>query len=222
MESVSIRSVQHFLYCPHRWGLIEIERSWAENYFVAKGNLLHKRVHDPDKSYTLRGKKIFTSVSVWNDLPEYDLFGVTDCIEAAETDSPCAAKLLGVNYQLCIVEYKPTKPKSFDYREEDALQVFAQKICVDYVFGGNCKAVIYYGDVKKRVELPFEQHFSLYDAKLKSVLEAIRINLRHGKVPQIGKNQKCSGCSFSDICMPKLKKQGNVHSKISAMLEEIK
>ena len=35
MEEISIRSIQHFLFCPHRWGMIEIDRAWAENYFVA-------------------------------------------------------------------------------------------------------------------------------------------------------------------------------------------
>lgn len=34
MIEISIRSLQHFLYCPHRWGLLEIGKVWAENYFV--------------------------------------------------------------------------------------------------------------------------------------------------------------------------------------------
>ena len=32
--------------------------------------------------------------------------------------------------------------------EDDLMQVFAQKICVDYVFGCDCDGVIYYADVK--------------------------------------------------------------------------
>ena len=51
---ITIRSIQHYLYCPHRWGLIEINDCWAENIFVTKANFLHERVHDPDKKYSLR------------------------------------------------------------------------------------------------------------------------------------------------------------------------
>lgn len=55
----SIRSIQHYLYCAHRWGLIEIGKVWAENYFVTKANLLHQKVHETNR-YTKRGKKVLT------------------------------------------------------------------------------------------------------------------------------------------------------------------
>ena len=77
--SVSIRNIQHFLYCPHRWGLINIDCSWDENYFVTKGNMIHNRVHDPDNSYVSRTKQVLTSVRVYND--SLGIYGVTDCIE---------------------------------------------------------------------------------------------------------------------------------------------
>ena len=64
---ITIRSIQHYLYCPHRWGLLEIDKAWAENIFVTKANLMHGRVHDPDKQYHLKNKKVFTSVPVYND-----------------------------------------------------------------------------------------------------------------------------------------------------------
>ena len=78
---IAIRSIQHYMYCPHRWGLLEIDRAWAENAFVTKANLMHNRVHDPERSYISRGKKVYTSVPVYNDLDEYNLYGVTDCLE---------------------------------------------------------------------------------------------------------------------------------------------
>lgn len=54
---ITIRSIQHFMYCPHRWGLLEIDKAWAENFFVTRANLLHERVHDPDRAYTTKNKK---------------------------------------------------------------------------------------------------------------------------------------------------------------------
>ena len=52
--------------------------------FVTKANLLHERVHDPERHYTARGRKVFTSVPVYNDLEVYNLYGVTDCLELTE------------------------------------------------------------------------------------------------------------------------------------------
>ncbi len=82
---ITIRSVQHYLYCPHRWGLLEIDKAWAENVFVTKANLMHERVHNPETVYTARGKKVFSSVPVYHDLEPYNLYGVTDCLELTES-----------------------------------------------------------------------------------------------------------------------------------------
>ena len=64
-NDISIRSIQHYLYCAHRWGLIEIGKVWAENYFVTKANLIHQNVHEKS-IYAKRGKKVFSAVSVYH------------------------------------------------------------------------------------------------------------------------------------------------------------
>ena len=220
MDSINIRSIQHFLYCSHRWGLIEIDRAWAENYFVVKANLLHERVHDPDRHYAAKDKRVFTSVPVWNDLPEYNIYGIVDCLEAAPSAKGISLDSTTDKYQLCLVEYKPKKPKDESFHETDALQVFAQKICVDFIFGGSCSAVLYYADVKKRVELPFEACFSIYEAKLKETLRLMRENLQLGNIPPIKNGQKCSGCSMQVLCMPKMKKQKRIQLQITEALED--
>lgn len=213
-QEISIRSIQHYLYCPHRWGLLEIDRAWAENAFVTKANLLHSRVHDPDRHYAVSGKKVFTSVSVYNDLPKYYLYGITDCLELTEKKDGVRVEGLPGRYSLCIVEYKPTQPKDKAYHEEDLMQVFAQKLCVDYVFGCDCEAVLYYADVKKRVGLPLRENFSRYDDILISILEEMRENLRQGKIPQIRLGQKCNGCSMKEVCMPKAGKQTGFYQSL--------
>ena len=71
---ITIRSIQHFMYCPHRWGLLEIDKAWAENFFVTRANLMHERVHDPDREYTTKSKKVFTAVPVYHDGEEYNLY----------------------------------------------------------------------------------------------------------------------------------------------------
>jgi len=217
-ESINIRSLQHYLYCPHRWGLIEIGDCWAENYFVVKANLQHNRVHSKDKSYTSRGKKVLTAVTVWNDEPQYNLYGVTDCLELTEdTDG---TEYQNKKYRFCIVEYKPTKPKDSDFHFDDALQVYAQKKCVDYVFGCDCDAVVYYADVKKRITLPFNEKQIEFEETLLNTVDSIRKCIENGIIPPRSDTQNCSGCSFKDMCMPEIKRINSVQSTIIKIIKQ--
>ena len=216
---ITIRSIQHYLYCSHRWGLLEIDKAWAENAFVTKANLMHDRVHDPDRSYVSKGKKVYTSVPVYNDLEQYNLYGVTDCLEMTENPKGVSVNGSKEKYDICIVEYKPTKPKKKDYNEEDLMQVFAQKICVDYVFGSDCEAIIYYADVKKRIKLPVKENFEMYDVQLQKILGEMRMDLEKGVIPAIKKGQKCNGCSMKDLCMPSVQKVKSIVSEIQKICE---
>lgn len=213
-----LREIQHFAYCAHRWGLMELDSAWAENAFVVKANLLHERVHNPDAAYAKRGKKVLTGLSVYCDDPAYDMYGVLDCLEC----TPCADGAVlndGSRYQLCIVEYKPTMPKNGLFREADALQVFAQKICVDSMFGCHCTAALYYADKKRRVELPFATEYASFDARLRQTLAAIRAYRDSETIPQREQTQQCSGCSLKDLCLPIVKQRQHVRATIAQLLE---
>ena len=205
---IAIRAVQHYMYCPHRWGLMEIDRAWAENYFVTKANLMHENVHDPGNHHFSRGKKIYTAVPVYLDDEEHNLYGVVDCLEVME-------KRETEKNEFRIVEYKPTKPRNRDFNEDDVMQIFAQKLCVDYVFGCDCDTELYYGDVKKRYSLPLKENYDIYDDKLKSILAEMREFLKRGEIPAINKGQKCSGCSMKDLCMPKIRRFEGVRKAIA-------
>ena len=220
MEQIALRDIQHYLYCPHRWGLMKIDCAWAENYYVVKANLLHDRVHDPQSSYTLRGRKVFTSLPVYCDLPEYDLAGVADCIEGAP--SAAGVKLDGSSrrYDLCIVEYKPTLPKGEAFRREDAMQVYAQKVCVDYLLHCDCQAALYYADTKTRVPLPFQTQRGQWDRELRETLARMRADLENNRIPPIPEGQKCAGCSMKDLCMPTLKHRLTVRARIVRAMED--
>ena len=204
--SIAIRSVQHWLYCPHRWGLMELDCAWAENYYVTKSDLLHRRVHE-EGMYSSKDKQCYTAVTVYCDLPGLELYGVTDCLEVK-------------NGVYSIVEYKPTKPKAEDYRHEDLMQVFAQKLCVDFVFGCDCEGYLYYADVKKRVRLPLSEHYNEYIAELKEILANIKEHITSGVIPPVKKGQYCNGCSMKDICMPNYSYKTGVCQLIKTLLEE--
>ncbi len=220
-EQIALRDIQHFLYCPHRWGLMKIDSAWAENYFVVKANLLHDRVHAPNQNYTLRGRKVFTMLSVYCDQPEYNLTGKTDCIEGEPSGSGVKMDGSGRLYRLCIVEYKPTQPKGAEYNHDDALQVFAQKVCVDSVFHCDCQAALYYADVKKRIYLPFQAEWKQWNQELRQTLIQMRTYLQSNTIPPVPSGQHCSGCSMKDLCMPKLKRRISVRARIAQDLENM-
>ena len=100
------------------------------------------------------------------------------------------------------------------------MQIFAQKLCVDFVFGGDCDAVIYYADVRKRYNVPVKENFEAYDKKLKELLHEMRTYLETGQIPEIRKGQKCSGCSMKDLCMPKTSPSWNVKKELKKILAD--
>ena len=138
MDNINIRDLQHFLYCQHRWGLIVIDKVWAENIFVIKANLLHENVHNSNRVIYAKDKKTYNAISIYHD--ELGFFGVTDSLRVEKN-------------KYILIEYKPTKPKGSDFNIEDALQVFAQKICVDYIFNTNSKGYLYYKNEKFKIEI---------------------------------------------------------------------
>lgn len=205
MENINIRDLQHFLYCPHRWGLIVIDKVWAENIFVIKSNLMHEKIHDSNRITYAKDKKTYNAVSIFND--GLGVFGVTD-------------SLIIEKNKYILMEYKPTKPKSSDFNIDDALQVFAQKICVDFVFYTNSKGYLYYKNEKCKIQLPFEEEYDFYYNLLKEKIEMMRKYLIKNQIPPIKKGQKCSGCSLKDLCMPTRNSKYNLKQIICNKLEE--
>lgn len=217
INNIAIRSLQHYLYCPHRWGLLEIDRAWAENYYVTRANLMHTRVHDSDH-YTLRGRKIFTGVSVYHD--RYQLYGVVDCIEGKPSQKGVRLLKDPNFYELTIVEYKPTQPQNRLFNDEDLMQVFAQKLCVDSLFNCDCNAVIYYANTKKRVTLPLKEKAEDYMEMLIEIIATMKNHLANGIIPPVRKGQKCHGCSLKDLCMPFTKSAPAIRKQIQKITED--
>lgn len=202
-HSINIRTIQHFMYCKRRWGLLEINMDWSENAFVVKANILHENVHDGTHSFSDKNKTVRSSVSIYNDSEEYDLYGIADCVEFIKDKNGVEINGLNGLYSVKLIEYKPTAPAVGEFNETDAIQVFAQKLCADFVWGCNCECFIYYSDKRKRVRLPFDTEFEKYDKTLKALLSEMRGYISENSIPERVKGQKCSGCSLKDICLPK-------------------
>lgn len=203
---VNIRSIQHYMYCPRRFALLEVNSDWAENAFVVKADLLHENVHSGAHNFSDSRKAVRSDIAIYNDMPEYDIFGVADCVEFIKSKGGAEIHGLEGRYNVRIVEYKPKAPKDSPFRDTDAIQVFAQKICADYVWRCDSEAYIYYDDIRRRVKLPFDVEYDKYDTTLKRLLGEMRSVLAQNNIPPRQKGQKCSGCSLADYCFPKEKK----------------
>ena len=154
--TINIRDIQHYMYCPRRFALLEVNDDWAENAFVVKANLLHENVHSGERNFENKHKIVRSDVSVYNDDPKYNIFGVVDCIEFVRDKCGDYIDTLDGTFRVEIVEYKPTRPKAGEFDQTDAIQVYAQKLCVDNVFHCNSRCFLYYADVRRRSELPFD------------------------------------------------------------------
>lgn len=102
--SINIRSIQHFMYCPRRYALLELNQDWSENALVVKANLMHEHVHDGSHSFSDARKIVRSDIAVWNDSPEYNLFGRTDCIEFIRQKSGSEIPALNGNFTVKIIE----------------------------------------------------------------------------------------------------------------------
>ena len=202
-DTINIRDIQHYMYCPRRYALLSINGDWSENAFVVKANIQHEHVHDGSHRFSDSRKVVRSGISVYNDLPEYSLFGVCDCVEFIRNGSGVEIPGQEDRYIVRLVEYKPTAPKGDEIRETDAIQVFAQKICADFVWKCDSEAYLYYNDKRRRVKLPFDTDYDKYDKLLKEQLAGMRkISCDH-TIPARRKGQKCSGCSIEEVCFYK-------------------
>ena len=209
--TVNIRSIQHYMYCPRQFGLLVLNQDWSENALVVMANIMHERVHSGKHELHSRGKIELSSVSLYHD--ELDLYGIADCIEFVKSKTGTYIEQLGDKFDVNIVEYKPRQPVSGTANETDAIQVFAQKLCADYIW--NCKSTgyIYYGDTHRRVKLHLNEEYNKYYTLLQRLISEMNDILESGSIPARVKGQKCSGCSLKDVCMPQNKKYA-VHSLV--------
>ena len=197
---VNIREIQHYFYCPHRWGLIHIGSDWSENFFINKAQIIHDNVNCKSSSL-LRGKYVERSVQVYND--DWGLFGVLDCLQLTPDNKGYYISKYNNRFSFMIIEYKPSRTTRLQATVADKMQLLAQKICVDSMFDVQCSACLYYSDIRKRVEITFEQND--YN-NLKQAIQEIRWYYSHAMVPHIDNSIYCGGCSVKDICLPRVVK----------------
>jgi CRISPR-associated exonuclease Cas4 len=187
-EPIYLSRLQHYLFCPRQFALIELEDIWTENQFTAEGQVLHQRVNQADQQK--RGA-IRTVWALRLANVELGIEGVADVVEyhkqadGAEIPYP--------------IEYKRGKPKA---HRADEVQLCAQALCLEEMHGVPVpEGALFYGEVRRR-------HPVVFDAELRNLtaqtILACRAIVQTKITPKaIYKSKKCNACSLIDQCHPK-------------------
>ncbi|MEI6545131.1 MAG: CRISPR-associated protein Cas4, partial [Methylococcales bacterium] len=185
---IYLSRLQHYLFCPRQYALIELENIWAENQFTAEGQVLHQRVNQADQEK--RGD-IRTVWALRLSHVELGIEGVADVVEyhkqadGSETPFP--------------IEYKRGKPKT---HRADEVQLCAQALCLEDMHGITVpEGALFYGEVRRRHAVIFDTE--LRDLTLKTIL-ACRAIVQTQCTPVADyQAKKCNACSLIDLCHPK-------------------
>lgn len=144
-----LSGIQHFMFCPRQWALIHIEQQWAENKLTTEGSILHSNVDNP--FYRQKNGDVITLRSLHIASRELGLYGVTDAVELIPSDSR--------EDSITHNKYKGFwKPYPIEYKrghskpdERDEVQLAAQVLCLEEMYGIHIpRGALYYDEVKRR------------------------------------------------------------------------
>lgn len=212
-DYLMISGIQHFQFCRRQWALIHIEQQWAENVHTVTGELMHKKVHDPNLTENRKDVLITRALPVSSRT--LGASGECDVVEFHRSED--GVRLYGHRglYRIYPIEYKKGKPKISD---EDILQLAAQTICLEEMFSTVIsEAAIFYGETRRRERI--EMADDLRD-RVRDIFQEMHQYYERRYTPKVKWSKACNGCSLKDICLPKLGKTMSVGTYIKQALEE--
>jgi CRISPR-associated exonuclease Cas4 len=207
IHNFAIREIQHFVYCPRRFALMYFENIWVDSAKTINGDLVHEKVNDPFLREKRNGKVISRAVPLFSDT--LNLHGVADYVEFINDDIGC---------KITVTEYKATEPYTgFKINMSDTMQITAQVMCLEEMFGQKVFACVYYGNTRRKysVEITESNRQTLHNL-LKQMRELIVMNM----IPNRCEEQVCKGCSFEAICLPKMKTVKNYEFRIEELIKK--
>lgn len=180
-EFISIASLNHYSYCPHRFWRMFCASEFEDNQYTIDGTTLHERVHtvgDLNLGETWQIRAIYLKSE------QYNLIGKADLIEAEN----------GTFYP---VEYKRGKKGEW---ANDELQVVAQALCLEEMTGTTITTgYVYYAQTHQRQEVQINK--SLRQEAI-ATISAIKKIMETGKSPKAVYGKRCKGCSLYSACLP--------------------
>lgn len=187
IETIFLSRLQHYLYCPRQFALIELEDVWIENQYTAEGQVLHQRVDQTEKEKrggirTVRALRLAHG--------KLGIEGVADVVEYHRLPN-------GIE-QPYPIEYKRGKPKA---HRADEVQLCAQALCLEDMGDVSVpEGALFYGEVRRRQAVHFDDALR---ALTRQTILACREIVRTQTTPKVRyEAKKCRNCSLIGQCHP--------------------
>ncbi|QCW82681.1 CRISPR-associated protein Cas4 [Methylotuvimicrobium buryatense] len=189
LEPIYLSRLQHYLYCPRQFALIELEYVWLEDRFTAEGQVLHQRVNQPDRE--TRGD-IRTVRALRLSHAELGIEGVADVVEYHRQSDGTEVPFP--------IEYKRGRPKA---HRADEVQLCAQALCLEDMENVEVpEGALFYGEVRRRHAVVFDQ--TLRELTLETITGCREI-IRSKETPKADyQAKKCRNCSLLEQCHPQI------------------
>ncbi len=181
-ETIMVSALQHYTYCPRQCALIHVDLAWEDNLFTLRGHRAHKNIDIP-QGMTRDGLRVETALPIWSE--DLGLIGRADVVEFLTDGTPYP------------VEHKVGPRK---YKRADEIQLCAQAICLQDMFGRPVpEGTLYYRKSRRRRRVIFGEE--LVSAVRQTVREVRLLIIRQILPPPVA-DARCTHCSLQDICLP--------------------
>ena len=181
---IPLSSINQYLFCPRRAGLIHVEGVFAENQHTVLGSQLHDQTDIPGYE-TVRGVTLLRALPVWS--ARLGLSGKCDVVER----HPDGA--------LVPVEFKKGRRRKFD---NDDAQLCAQALCLEAMFGREVsRGAIFHAKSKRRREVQFTHELRCLTEQ---AIQAVHQLIEAEAVPRAVHKPQCSECSLFENCLPEI------------------
>lgn len=189
MQTLYLSRIKHYVYCPRRFALIELEQLWEDNQFTAEGQVVHERVVSGEREK--RGEVTITrSLSLSHEA--LGLEGVADVVEYHQNPDGTVTPYP--------IEYKRGRPSD---NRADEVQLMAQALCLEDMH--NChleEGALFYGKTHRRKQVVFDDELREFTL---SAIKACREIIETGTTPKpLYRVAKCRSCSLNTKCHPKI------------------
>ena len=209
----TLSALQHFAYCRRQWGLIFVERQWAENARTAEGQVFHQTAHHGPESETRGDLLILRGLRVAS--PALRLGGICDVVEFHR--SPSGVPLMGREglWLPYPVEYKKGSDQT---RESDEVQLCGQTLCLEDMLCCQIpEGSLFYGETRRRTRVAFDEPLR---QRTLSLLQEMLGYMARGHTPAAKPHKGCNACSLRDVCLPKLSRTPSVADYVHARAAE--